>query len=88
MASTSRPVLLKLQEEPVHKCQIQKDNIKTNGKHKQTCYVKLHEAGGTSLVTSPQIKKNTNDKPVILKLHKSQITKTDCHVRMRIQLKY
>ena len=33
--------MLKLQEEPVHKYQIQKDNIKTNGKHKQTCYVKI-----------------------------------------------
>ena len=41
MASTSRPVMLKLQEEPVHKYQIQKDNIKTNGKHKQNCYVKI-----------------------------------------------
>ena len=86
MASTSRPAMLKLQEEPVHKCQIQKDNIKTNGKHKQTCYVKLHEAGGTSLVTSPQIKKKYKLQSCYPQITK--ITKTDCHVRMRIQLKY
>ena len=88
MASTSRPAMLKLQEEPVHKRQIQKDNIKKQmASMSKPVMLKLHEAGGTSFVASPQLqkkhKRNTNDKPVILKLHKFHI-KTHCHIQILI----